>query len=82
MGFVTLNFTATTQGVEGGIFQMISHGNYFAALLCVGVVYDRLHTRNVTIWWFAKHAQHATIFTLMLGSVDLPVPGFVGEFCR
>src|SRR5262245_22127844 len=49
MGFVTMGiFAATAQGVAGGIFQMISHGIVSAALfLCVGVVYDRMHTREI-----------------------------------
>ena len=49
MGFVTLGiFTFTAQGVEGAMFQMLSHGIISAALfLCVGVLYDRLHTREI-----------------------------------
>src|SRR5260370_1771177 len=49
MGFVTMGiFAATTQGVAGGIFQMVSHGIVSGALfLCVGVVYDRMHTRDI-----------------------------------
>ena len=53
MGFVTMGiFAATTQGIAGGIFQMISHGIVSAALfLCVGVVYDRMHTpRDLGLW--------------------------------
>src|SRR5260370_32560846 len=52
MGFVTMGiFAATTQGVAGGIFQMISHGIVSAALfLCVGVVYDRVHTREIAAY--------------------------------
>src|SRR2546430_12629089 len=52
MGFVTMGiFALTTQGVAGGIFQMISHGLVSAALfLCVGVVYDRLHTREIAAY--------------------------------
>src|SRR5207244_13347799 len=52
MGFVTMGvFAATTQGVAGGIFQMISHGIVSAALfLCVGVVYDRMHTRELAAY--------------------------------
>ena len=53
MGFVTMGiFAATTQGVAGGIFQMVSHGIVSAALfLCVGVVYDRMHTpRDLRLW--------------------------------
>lgn len=86
MGFVTLGiFTATTQGVEGGIFQMISHGLISAALfLCVGVVYDRLHTREMSRYGglVKNMPKYAVIFMiLMLGSVGLPgTSGFVGEF--
>lgn len=86
MGFVTLGiFTLTEQGVDGAIFQMISHGIVSAALfLCVGVVYDRLHTRDINRYGgLAKTMPfYATIFmVLMLGSVGLPgTSGFVGEF--
>ena len=86
MGFVTLGlFTATTQGIEGGIFQMLSHGIISAALfLCVGVVYDRLHTRDIARYsgLVNNMPKYATIFMLlMLGSVGLPgTSGFVGEF--
>lgn len=86
MGFVTLGiFTATTQGVEGAVFQMISHGIISAALfLCVGVVYDRLHTRDIARYGglVKNMPKYATVFMiLMLGSVGLPgTSGFVGEF--
>ncbi len=86
MGFVTLGiFTATTQGIEGGIFQMISHGIISGALfLCVGVVYDRLHTREISRYGglVKNMPKYATVFMLMmLGSVGLPgTSGFVGEF--
>lgn len=86
MGFVTLGiFTATTQGIEGGIFQMISHGIISAALfLTVGVVYDRLHTREISRYGglVKNMPKYATVFMiLMLGSVGLPgTSGFVGEF--
>lgn len=86
MGFVTLGiFTATTQGIEGGIFQMISHGIISAALfLAVGVVYDRLHTREISRYGglVKNMPKYATVFMiLMLGSVGLPgTSGFVGEF--
>ncbi len=86
MGFVTLGiFSATTQGVEGGVFQMISHGVISAALfLCVGVVYDRLHTREMARYGglVKNMPKYATIFMiLMLGSVGLPgTSGFIGEF--
>jgi NADH-quinone oxidoreductase subunit M len=86
MGYVTLGiFTATTQGVEGGIFQMISHGIVSGALfLCVGVVYDRLHTREIGRYGgiVKNMPKYATVFMLMmLASVGLPgTSGFVGEF--
>ena len=86
MGFVTLGiFTATTQGIEGGIFQMLSHGIISAALfLCVGVVYDRLHSREISRYGglVKNMPKYATVFMIfMLGSVGLPgTSGFVGEF--
>ena len=86
MGFVTLGmFTLTTQGLQGAVFQMISHGLISAALfLCVGVVYDRLHTRDMAQYGgiVKNMPRYATIFMiLMLGSVGLPgTSGFVGEF--
>jgi NADH-quinone oxidoreductase subunit M len=86
MGFVTLGiFTATTQGVAGGIFQMLSHGLISGALfLCVGIVYDRLHTRDIARYGgiVKNMPRYATLFMIfMLGSVGLPgTSGFVGEF--
>ncbi len=86
MGFVTLGvFTLNRQGMDGAIFQMISHGVVSAALfLCVGVVYDRLHTRDMDKYGgIAKNMPlYAAVFMiLMLGSVGLPgTSGFVGEF--
>ncbi len=86
MGFVTLGiFSVTTQGIEGGIFQMLSHGIISAALfLCVGVVYDRLHTREISRYGglVKNMPKYATVFMiLMLGSVGLPgTSGFIGEF--
>ncbi len=86
MGFVTLGiFTMTQQGIEGSIFQMISHGLVSAALfLCVGVVYDRMHTRLINRYGglvsiMPKYAIVFMIFTL--AAVGLPgTSGFVGEF--
>ena len=86
MGFVTLGiFTMTQQGIEGSIFQMISHGLVAAALfLCVGVVYDRLHTRLINRYGglvsiMPKYAIVFMVFTL--GALGLPgTSGFVGEF--
>ncbi|MGQ0526842.1 MAG: NADH-quinone oxidoreductase subunit M [Alphaproteobacteria bacterium] len=86
MGFVTLGiFTATTQGVEGAVFQMLSHGLISGALfLSVGVVYDRLHTREISRYGgiVKNMPRYATLFMIfMLGSVGLPgTTGFVGEF--
>jgi NADH-quinone oxidoreductase subunit M len=86
MGFVTLGiFTMNAQGVQGAMFQMISHGLISGALfLCVGVVYDRLHTREIGRYGgIVKNMPiYATVFMLfMLGSVGLPgTSGFVGEF--
>lgn len=86
MGFVTLGiFSATTQGIEGAMFQMLSHGIISAALfLCVGVVYDRLHTREIARYGglVKNMPKYATVFmVLMLGSVGLPgTSGFIGEF--
>ena len=86
MGFVTLGiFSLTQQGVEGAIFQMISHGIISAALfLCVGVVYDRLHTREIGRYGglVKNMPNYALVFMVfMLGSVGLPgTSGFVGEF--
>ena len=86
MGFVTLGiFTFTQQGLEGSIFQMISHGLVSAALfLCVGVVYERMHTRLINnyggvVTIMPKFAIVFMIFTL--GGVGLPgTSGFIGEF--
>ena len=86
MGYVTAGiFSMTTQGVEGAIFQMISHGIVSGALfLCVGVVYDRLHTREIDAYGGLADTMpnYALIFMLfMLASVGLPgTSGFVGEF--
>jgi NADH-quinone oxidoreductase subunit M len=86
MGFVTMGiFAATTQGVAGGIFQMISHGVVSGALfLCVGVIYDRMHTREIAAYGglvnrMPFYAVAFMIFTL--ANVALPgTSGFVGEF--
>ena len=86
MGFVTIGmFTLTVQGIQGAIFQMLSHGIVSAALfLCVGVVYERLHSREIArfgglVGIMPKYALVFMIFTL--ASVGLPgTSGFVGEF--
>ncbi|GGD06035.1 NADH-quinone oxidoreductase subunit M [Aquisalinus flavus] len=85
MGFVTMGlFTATEQGIEGALFQMLSHGFISGALfLCVGVVYDRLHTRQIAAYGgLVKHMKWYSFFFLFftMGNVGLPgVSGFVGE---
>jgi NADH-quinone oxidoreductase subunit M len=86
MGFVTMGiFTVNHQGIEGGIFQMISHGVVSGALfLCVGVVYDRLHTRDIAAYGglvnrMPMYAACFLVFTM--ANVGLPgTSGFVGEF--
>ena len=86
MGFVTLGiFTIQQQGIEGSIIQMISHGLVSAALfLCVGVVYDRMHSRLITTYGgivtiIPKYAVLFMVFTL--AALGLPgTSGFVGEF--
>ena len=86
MGIVTMGiFAATTQGVAGGIFQMISHGLVSAALfLCVGVVYDRMHTREIAAYGglINRMPLYAAAFMLFtLANLALPgTSGFVGEF--
>jgi NADH-quinone oxidoreductase subunit M len=86
MGFVTMGiFTLTHQGVEGGIFQMLSHGVVSGALfLCVGVVYDRMHTREIAAYGglvnrMPVYAACFLVFTL--ANIGLPgTSGFIGEF--
>ena len=86
MGYVTMGiFTASQQGIDGAIFQMLSHGIVSAALfLCVGVVYDRMHTREIAAYGglverMPKYAVAFMVFTM--ANVGLPgTSGFVGEF--
>ncbi|MGH6769533.1 MAG: NADH-quinone oxidoreductase subunit M [Xanthobacteraceae bacterium] len=86
MGFVTMGiFAATTQGVAGGIFQMVSHGIVSGALfLSVGVVYDRIHSRDIAAYGglvnrMPLYAAAFMVFTL--ANVGLPgTSGFIGEF--
>ncbi|AOG10549.1 NADH-quinone oxidoreductase subunit M [Rhizobium rosettiformans] len=86
MGYVTMGiFAANQQGVQGAIFQMISHGFVSGALfLCVGVIYDRLHTREIAAYGglvnnMPKYALAFMVFTM--ANVGLPgTSGFVGEF--
>jgi NADH-quinone oxidoreductase subunit M len=86
MGFVTMGiFAATSQGVAGGIFQMVSHGVVSAALfLCVGVVYDRMHSREIATYGGLVNRMpvYAVVFLIFtLANVGLPgTSGFVGEF--
>jgi len=86
MGFVTMGiFTMNEQGVQGAIFQMLSHGLVSGALfLCVGVIYDRMHTREIAAYGglvnnMPKYAVAFMLFTM--ANVGLPgTSGFVGEF--
>ncbi len=86
MGFVTMGvFTLTTQGVQGGIFLMLSHGIVSAALfLCVGVIYDRMHTREISAYGGLADRMPLYAFCFMvftMANVGLPgTSGFVGEF--
>ncbi|MGR3755873.1 MAG: NADH-quinone oxidoreductase subunit M [Tranquillimonas sp.] len=86
MGYVTAGiFTGNQQGVDGAIFQMLSHGFISSALfLCVGVVYDRMHTRDIDAYGGLANRMpvYAMIFMLFtMANVGLPgTSGFVGEF--
>ena len=86
MGFVTMGiFAANQQGIDGAIFQMISHGFVSGALfLCVGVIYDRMHTREIAAYGglVNRMPAYALVFMLFtLANVGLPgTSGFVGEF--
>jgi NADH-quinone oxidoreductase subunit M len=86
MGYVTMGiFALNQQGLEGGVFQMISHAIVSGALfLCVGVVYDRLHTREIARYGGMANnmPRYALVFMVFtLASVGLPsTSGFVGEF--
>jgi NADH-quinone oxidoreductase subunit M len=86
MGMVTLGtFTVTQQGIEGAMFQMLSHGVVSAALfLIVGVIYDRLHTRLIARYdgLAERMPAYSLVFMIfMMASVGLPgTSGFVGEF--
>jgi len=86
MGFVTMGiFSGNVMGIHGAVFQMISHGIVSGALfLCVGVVYDRLHTREIAAYGglvnrMPLYAMMFLVFTM--ANVGLPgTSGFVGEF--
>ena len=86
MGFVTMGlFALNRQGVDGAVFQMISHGFISAALfLCVGVIYDRMHTREIKAYGGLVNRMpiYAAVFMVFtMGNVGLPgTSGFVGEF--
>jgi len=86
MGFVTMGiFAMNQQGIDGAIFQMISHGFISGALfLCVGVIYDRMHTREIDAYGglVNRMPAYALIFMLFtMANVGLPgTSGFVGEF--
>ena len=86
MGFVTMGiFAMNAEGVQGALFQMLSHGLVSGALfLCVGVVYDRMHTREIAAYGglvnnMPKYAVAFMVFTM--ANVGLPgTTGFIGEF--
>jgi NADH-quinone oxidoreductase subunit M len=86
MGFVTMGmFTFTQEGLQGAVFQMVSHGLVSGALfLCVGVIYDRMHTRDIAAYGGLVNRMpiYAAVFMLFtLANVGLPgTSGFVGEF--
>ena len=86
MGFVTMGiFAGTMQGVAGGVFQMISHGIVSGALfLCVGIIYDRMHTREIAAYGGLVNRMplYALVFLVFtMANVGLPgTSGFVGEF--
>ncbi|MGV7217946.1 NADH-quinone oxidoreductase subunit M [Bradyrhizobium sp. UFLA05-112] len=86
MGFVTMGiFAGTIQGVAGGVFQMISHGIVSGALfLCVGIVYDRMHTREIAAYGGLVNRMplYALVFMVFtMANVGLPgTSGFIGEF--
>ena len=86
MGFVTMGlFSLNAQGIQGAMFQMVSHGLVSGALfLCVGVIYDRMHTRDIAAYGGLVHRmpRYAVIFMIFtMANVGLPgTAGFVGEF--
>jgi NADH-quinone oxidoreductase subunit M len=86
MGYVTMGiFAANQQGIDGAIFQMLSHGFVSGALfLCVGVIYDRMHTREISAYGglVNRMPAYALVFMLFtMANVGLPgTSGFVGEF--
>ena len=86
MGYVTMGiFTANQQGIDGAIFQMLSHGFISGALfLCVGVIYDRMHTREIDAYGGLVNRMPAYALVFMfftMANVGLPgTSGFIGEF--
>ncbi|MCG6857388.1 MAG: NADH-quinone oxidoreductase subunit M [Salaquimonas sp.] len=86
MGYVTMGiFTANAYGVQGALYQMLSHGLVSGALfLCVGVIYDRMHTREIAAYGglVNRMPKYATLFMIFtMANVGLPgTSGFVGEF--
>ncbi|HSI41094.1 MAG TPA: NADH-quinone oxidoreductase subunit M, partial [Xanthobacteraceae bacterium] len=86
MGYVTMGiFTLTQEGIQGAVFQMVSHGFVSGALfLCVGVVYDRMHTRDIAAYGGLVNRMpvYATVFLILtMANVGLPgTSGFIGEF--
>ncbi|MEM1365757.1 MAG: NADH-quinone oxidoreductase subunit M [Pseudomonadota bacterium] len=86
MGYVTMGiFAANAQGVQGAIFQMLSHGLVSGALfLCVGVIYDRMHTREISAYGgLVNRMPHFAVAFLIFTMANVGLPGtsgFVGEF--
>ena len=86
MGFVTIGvFSGTETGVQGAVFQMVSHGIVSGALfLCVGIVYDRMHTREIAAYGGLADRMPVYAFMFMvftMANVGLPgTSGFIGEF--
>src|SRR5262245_29875977 len=86
MGFVTMGiFAMNVEGVQGALFQMLSHGLVSGALfLCVGVIYDRMHTREIAAYGGLVNRMplYAAVFMVFtLANVGLPgTTGFIGEF--
>ncbi len=86
MGFVTMGlFSMTAQGVQGAVYQMISHGLVSGALfLCLGVVYDRMHTYDIAAYGglVARMPLYAVVFMIFtLANIGMPgTSGFIGEF--
>ena len=86
MGFVTLGiFTFNSQGIQGAVFQMFSHGLISAALfMCIGIVYERLHTRLISDYGgLVSHMPHFAVFFMLFTMANIALPGtsgFIGEF--